>query len=405
MPAVHPIVYSLAVRTPPVREGEIVEVVPEKLVAGGDALTRIDGFPIFVRGLFPDDRATVRLIELKKGFARGELVELMAPGSLRRVSPCPIAETCGGCDWTPLRLDHQLDAKKAILAETLNRVAKLQPADIPPISVHVSPLNYRIRSRLQIDHQKKSVGFFALRSHEVVDVVAECEVLGPLTIRHLDEVKAIALDSAEGEISVFEEGETLHVEAHGERRGAQPIAIEVRDQRYALSTASFFQVNRHLLGVLIDEVRKSAERCRQRETAFDLYGGVGFFAAPLANLFERVVSVEASPSSHPYAMQNGRKNIDARQEDVERFLERVHERPDFTMIDPPRAGAAPGVIEAIARMTRERICYLSCDPVTFARDVARLWRRGWRFESLAVVDLFPNTHHIETLSSFILERR
>ena len=129
--------------------GDEITIAPTELVAGGAALARIDGFPIFATNIYPGDVAHVRVTEVKKGFARAELVRVITPSTLRRAAPCPIAEECGGCDWTALRLDAQLLAKKRILTESLRRIGKIN--DYPTIAIHPSPLNYRMRSRLHRD--------------------------------------------------------------------------------------------------------------------------------------------------------------------------------------------------------------------------------------------------------------
>jgi len=132
--------------------------------------------PVFTADIFPGDVARVRIVELKKGFARGELIAIDSPSSLRRAAPCPIAEECGGCDWTALRLDAQLEAKKRILTESLRRIGKFDLTTLPPITLHPSPLNYRLRSRLHRDGD--AVGFYATESHRVVPLAHECEVVG-----------------------------------------------------------------------------------------------------------------------------------------------------------------------------------------------------------------------------------
>src|SRR5438105_1659421 len=154
--------------------GQEIVVEPAELVAGGAALARVDGFPIFATNVFPGDVARVRLLEVKKGFAHADLVELIQPSALRRAAPCPIANECGGCDWTALRLDAQLRAKERILRESLRRIGKIY--ELPDITLHPSPLNYRLRSRLHRDGDK--VGFFAIRSNDVVPLARECEVVG-----------------------------------------------------------------------------------------------------------------------------------------------------------------------------------------------------------------------------------
>ncbi|HEX6178403.1 MAG TPA: TRAM domain-containing protein, partial [Thermoanaerobaculia bacterium] len=129
------------------KAGDEITISASEVVAGGDAIARVDGFPIFASNVFPGDVAVVRLYEVKKGYAKADLVRLVDPSPLRRAEPCPIADECGGCDWTALRLDAQLDAKKRILTESLRRIGKFDLAALPPIAIHASPLNYRIRSR------------------------------------------------------------------------------------------------------------------------------------------------------------------------------------------------------------------------------------------------------------------
>jgi 23S rRNA (uracil1939-C5)-methyltransferase len=142
-----------------------------------------------------------------------------------------------------------------------------------------------------------------------------------------------------------------------------------------------------------------AARVKKRTTAIDLYAGVGFFTVPLARLFERVIAVEGSPISARYARLNAPPNAKVVEASVERHVQTLAD-VDFVFLDPPRAGARREVIDAVGRNAKEGIAYLSCDPVTFARDASRLIASGWRLSTLDLLDLFPNTHHVETLSFF-----
>jgi tRNA/tmRNA/rRNA uracil-C5-methylase (TrmA/RlmC/RlmD family) len=355
-----------------VNVGEEITIEPAELVAGGDALARIDGFPIFTANIYPGDVALVRLTEVKKGFARAELLRILRPSAMRRVAPCPIAEQCGGCDWTALRLDEQLEAKKRILSESLRRIGKIHAH--PTIAIHPSPLNYRLRSRLH--REGDAVGFYAMGSHRVVPLAPECEVVGTETAKHP------------------QEGETWEIDGHL-IPGDQDVTITVDRFRYRLSTSSFFQVNRHLLSTMIRLVSAQAACVHDKRVAIDLYAGVGFFTLPLAEIFERVVAVEGALAR--YLQENVPANVDVMDAAVENFDIRD---ADFIFLDPPRAGTRRDVIDAIARHTREIVCYLSCDPVTFSRDASRLIASGWRLATLDLLDLFPNTHHVETLASF-----
>jgi 23S rRNA (uracil1939-C5)-methyltransferase len=361
-----------------VQVGDEITITPTELVAGGDAIARVDGFPVFASNVFPGDVARVRLYEVKKGFAKADLVELVTPSALRRLAPCPVANECGGCDWTALRLDHQLAAKQRILSESLRRIGKFDVGALPDINIHPSPLNYRLRSRLHRDGD--AVGFYAMRSNRVVPLAKECEVVGVATAEEPEEGEQWELD-----------GELV--------RDERELTITVDAYTYRLHTRAFFQVNRHLLGTMLHLVTAHASRVQNRQRAADLYAGVGFFTVPLARLFERVTMIEGSPIATRYARMNVPKNVRVIAASVEHAIRDMRD-VDFTFLDPPRAGARQEVLSVVGERTKEIIAYLSCDPVTFARDASRLIASGWRLSTLDLLDLFPNTSHVETLSSF-----
>jgi 23S rRNA (uracil1939-C5)-methyltransferase len=371
--------------------GDILTVTPTELVAGGDAIARIDGFPVFASNVFPGDVARVQLYEVKKGFAKAELVELVTPSPWRRAQPCPVAHECGGCDWTALRLDKQLEARRKILVESLRRIGKLDPAGLPEIAIHPSPLNYRLRSRLHDDGH--AVGFFAMRSNRVVPLPVECEVVGVKTARKFGGASSGGATShGEEDRQIWETDRELVLDE-------RELTLTVDSFTYRLDSRAFFQVNRHLLGTMLRLVASHAARVKNRGTAVDLYGGVGFFTLPIARLFDRVTMIEGSPVATRYARLNVPRNVKVISAPVE---QKMHTMPavDFTFLDPPRAGTTRDVVSTVAERTKEIIAYLSCDPVTFARDASRLIASGWRLSTLDLLDLFPNTHHVETLSSF-----
>lgn len=389
---------------PPVAAGELIEITAMKLVAGGESIARVGTFPLFIPALYPGDTAEVEVTEVRKGFGRGKVIRLLRASPWRRAQPCPIADECGGCDWTALRLDRQLEAKREILLDSLQRVGKFDPLSIPVVHLHPSPLNYRTRSRLQISPgPDRSIGFFAARTNRVVPLAAECEVVGPEIIAHLDDLRQAALISDSASIETFESGSSLTISTNPS--DDVPVSLRVRNFEYQLSTAAFFQVNRHLLGTMIDLVTAHASRTIARRRAIDLYAGTGFFTLPLGLIFEQVTGVESSSVSHRYGRLNATRlsNVRMVRENVEHFLSK-NQKADFVLVDPPRAGLAAGVAERLSSLDAEMICYLSCDPVTYSRDASRLGRHGWVLHSLDLLDLFPNTHHIETLSSFIRER-
>src|SRR5512133_3096245 len=238
-------------RTPPVTPGARLTVQPESLVAGGDAICRVDGFPLFVPGIYPGDVAQVEVVEVKKGFGRGQLVELLTPSPQRRADPCPVSDECGGCDWAELRLDAQLEAKRGILLDSLRRVGKFDPASLPAVRLHASPLNSRLRSRLHADMADPwRVGFYARRSNDVVPLSTQCEIVGPALLGSLAALGGVARNGAIIDAFESSHGFSFATRSDEDAKGV-PVALEAGGHTYTLSTTTFFQVNRHLLGRLL----------------------------------------------------------------------------------------------------------------------------------------------------------
>src|ERR1041384_1601149 len=252
------------------RVGDEIVVTPGELVAGGAALARVDGLPIFIVNVYPGDVARVRISEVKKGFSRAELMAIETPSPLRRAAPWPIAEECGGCDWTALRLDAQLKAKERILRESLRRIGKF--SSIPEIAIHPSPLNYRLRSRLHRDGD--AGGFYAMNWNRVVPLVPECEVVGVETAKSCGGQAPSPVRTGAGACPPLELWEI---------DGRIITEGELTIHGYVVGTDAFFQVNRHLLDTMLELVANIAKKTSG--TAIDLYSGAGFFSVPLAKHF------------------------------------------------------------------------------------------------------------------------
>ncbi|HEX8119396.1 MAG TPA: hypothetical protein VF521_19110, partial [Pyrinomonadaceae bacterium] len=173
-------------------------------------------------------------------------------------------------------------------------------------------------------------------------------------------------------------------------------------ETYRFDAGCFFQINHALLGPLVEEgLRGTADG---GETALDLYSGVGLFTLPLARRFGRVVAVEGNPASVRYARRNLSDSLltNARVEtdavgDWLAHHARDLGRADFVLLDPPRAGAEPEAVRGIIDLRPAHVSYVSCDPATLARDLRLLLDAGYRIDSLRAFDMFPQTHHVETV--------
>ncbi len=436
-----------------------MELTIEKLVYGGDGLARIEGEDrrktVFVPLVLPGERVEATAVEEHPGFARARLDRVITPAPERTSPPCPYFSECGGCHYQQATYEAQLSYKKTILRETVERIAKIA---LPEIIAHPSPpLHYRNRTRMKLSpimnlDARFVLGYYRLASHALLPV-KECPISSPLINRAIEAIWTLAatheLPPGLGEVEFFanHDDTSLLVEflidpKFGERQlrafakelksalpeiagiaalprprstetavaapeldsapsgkplmlaGVASLQYRVGDHSYRVSAGSFFQTNRFHTQTLLDLVASEASG----RLALDLYAGVGLFTVPLAKTFERVTSVEASPASFRDLVANAPENVKPMEASTESFLANLRgSKPDLVVADPPRAGLGKRVAAGLIKMAAKRIVYVSCDPSTLARDLPALTSAGYRIQQAQVVDLFPQTFHIETV--------
>lgn len=380
---------------------EIIEVEVERILPGGMGLAHANGKTVFVSLAAPGDRLRVQVEREQGNVLFASVVEILAPSPVRVEPPCPYFGRCGGCDFQQLTYEAQLAAKTEIISDCLQRIGRLD--QMPEFMVHPSPHNwrYRVRATWQIDREQQQIGYYERGSRRVCDV-AECAVLLPELQQTLERVRATEwsefpidlkhLDAVIGEDDVslapsFAEFDT------------NELSLRVGNEVYHYNAEAFFQINPALLPELIEFALSDAGGA----TALDLYCGVGLFTLPLARRFVKVIGVEANPVATRFAKRNlehaGLTNARVVTATVAGWV-RTNSRSgdvDFVLLDPPRAGAESIVIKGILDLGPARISYVSCDPATLARDLKKLIAGGYAIESLAGFDLFPQTHHVETV--------
>ncbi len=379
---------------------EELEVVVEKLVAGGDGFARSEGLPIFVPRSAPGDRLRVRITESKSDYARAEIVEVLAPGPGRRPAPCPHFEACGGCDLQHLEDPLQLRYKVAAARETLERLGGLSlPERIETIAAN--PWGYRIRARLHCERLEAGVrvGYRERGSHRLVAVeccpilVPELEALLAELPERLRESSPRRLDLAAGDDGLA----TAPVVA-GIPRGR--VSRRIGEFDYSFDARCFFQPHGELLSRLVEAVVGEW----RGERAFDLFSGVGLFALPLARRYGRVVAVEGDRVAARYLQINARAaraaNVETAAHAVETWMRNLPEDADRLVVDPPRPGLGRGVRAAMLARPPRRLTYVSCHTAALARDLREL-TRAYRLERLAFVDLFPQTGHLEAVAQLV----
>jgi 23S rRNA (uracil1939-C5)-methyltransferase len=416
------------------------------------------GKAVFVPFVLAGEKIEAALTEEKPGFARAQASEILEPSPHRTQPPCPHFSRCGGCHYQHAGYDHQLEIKKEILRENLRRIAKIE-LDCA-IEVHPSPpWNYRNRSRLQVrTHPEFAAGYFKFASHELLPV-EDCPISSPLVNRGIaalwrsgrsgkavegvreveffanaDDTRMLleflcAPEARRAAVRAWAEElcaampEIAGVVAFREPQkgvqvplvtvGASELTYQTKTAAYRISAGSFFQTNRFLIDELVNIVTAD----RSGELAFDLYAGVGLFSTALACNFRHIDSVESSQTAVNDLQYNLHSSGKAVHSATEQYLAELGDagrvghsaavlpqllrKPDLAVVDPPRGGLEERVARLLASAGAPRVTYVSCDPATLARDLVPLQAAGYRVEQVHLVDLFPQTYHLESVVQLV----
>lgn len=375
----------------------------EKIVPRGLGLAFAENLTLLVPFAAPGDELRVSIRETKKRTAFADIVTVSRSGPRRVSPPCELYGKCGGCDMQHLEYKAQLDVKKGFVRDCLERLGKIKfDGEIKMIACP-QPFEYRSRARWHLDRQRRTLGYFARESHDVVDVT-HCPILTPGLQSSLEYLRestnwdAILSDKATLEAASGEAGR-VSITSSEDGEPAAELSFTVAGETYSFSAEAFFQANKFLIGELIEAALCDAKG----DTAIDLYSGVGLFTLPLARRFAKVIAVEDDPESAILAQ----KNIDNARLDsvrliaksVEQFLrQNTTTHIDFLLLDPPRAGTAKNVVAKIAELKPLTISYVSCEPSILARDLRLLVDAGYNIDSITALDMFPQTHHVETVA-------
>ena len=421
------------------KRGDVLDVLIEKGVYRGRGLGRPGGRVVLVPRAHPGDRVRVRLTEVHPGWVEGALVEVLDPSPERRPSPCPYAARCGGCAYQDSSYEAQLRLKESVLRESLARAGAPWEG---PVAVHASAeMGWRLRASLHFATGEGGLrlGLQEEGTRRVVDVEACLQLSERMNwaarsvrdalldrrslwprLRGLGLLESpdggrllgwleTALDPAEAVALASLAGRLPELDGFGVATGRRlqwlhgPAHVEASVAGLVLRAhvRSFFQANRFLVEPLAQTVLELVPRGRSR--VIDLYAGVGLFALPLAARGEpAVLAVEwartAAEDARWGARRNGLAQVQVVEGDVATALAGVGaEAGEPILLDPPRTGVGPEVVSLLAGRAAETIVYVSCDPPTLGRDLARFGERGYRPDTVHLFDLFPDTFHVETV--------
>jgi 23S rRNA (uracil1939-C5)-methyltransferase len=411
---------------------EIIDLPLTAMAHGGMALGRHKGQVVFVPYAIPGEAVRVEIVETAAHWAKARLIKVLEPSPHRVEPPCPHfgPDRCGGCQFQHIAYEAQVEFKRQVVIDQLARVGGLREANVLDIIAAAEPWSYRNQAQFNVTPEGR-LGFLTADSHRVVPV-KECLILDSL----LDDLWA-ALDmewpqlyrlslrcgSATGDLmAVFEldhyEDFDIEVDfpvscvlllADGEvvvLVGDSYLTEHVAGRDYRISAGSFFQVNTAGAEVLVALAREYLAPAGD-ETLVDLYCGGGLLGLAVADCVKRVVGVEADPSAAIDFRYNARglHHVELLEGQVETVLSHLEGGVDLLVLDPPRSGAGRRVVSEVVRLSPRRVVYVSCDPATLARDARHLIESGYRLQAVQLVDLFPQTYHIEAVALFIQEAR
>jgi 23S rRNA (uracil1939-C5)-methyltransferase len=375
-------------------------VTIERILPGGVGLAHADGKTVFVSLSAAGDKVRVRVDREQGTVLFASIIEILEPSPQRIEPPCPYFGRCGGCDFQQLTYEAQLKAKAEIIRDCLHRIARLE---VPQVTVVPSPTpwHYRARATWQLDADQQAMGYYERGSRRVCDV-AECAVLVPQLQETLEDVRGnrqnTPVDLKHLDAVVGDSGVSLSPSF--DRFQTTELKLNVNEETYSYNAEAFFQVNQSLLPDLIHCALEGATG----DSALDLYCGVGLFTLPLARRFKKVVGVESNSVATRFAKRNlqhaqlsNASILTANVADWIRSRSVKEGAFEFVLLDPPRAGAESAVINGIIDLAPSRIVYVSCDPATLARDLKKLIAQEFEVESVTGFDMFPQTHHVETV--------
>ena len=451
----------------PVAKGDKVELAVEGLGHSGEGVARLQGFTVFVPFALPGERVTAAIEEVKKNYARARLKAIVEASPDRVDPLCPVFWRCGGCQLQHMAYHAQLAAKRQRVIDALARIGGLSGVPVRETIGMADPWHYRNKAQLPVGMAggRLAGGFFAPGTHDIVPIDAcliqraennaavkaalaaavEAEIpaydeqTGKGVLRHI----LCRVGTASGEVMVLlvtataELPEGRRIVRHlrekipnlasvqqninpartnvilGSRTrllwGRETITERVCGLEFDVSAASFFQINTVQAEVLYGIVQEYAG-LTGTETLADVYCGTGTIALCLAPRAKEVIGIEEAEAAVRDARQNARRNGIANASflagDAAEVLPRLVEdglRPDVVVLDPPRAGCARQVLDALAKVAPRRIVYVSCDPASLARDLAILSAAGFSVREAQPVDMFPQTSHVECVA--LIERK
>lgn len=439
------------------QQGQLVELAITDFNHTGEGVGRFDGRVVFVPDTVIGDRVLVRLLHVKPKFAHGQLHQLLAPSPQRIRPRCIVADKCGGCQWQHVDYALQLEAKRNLVIQDLERIGEFCQPPVDPVLPAMDDLNYRNKATFPIKRSptgQVQIGYYQKGSHHLINL-NQCPIQDARLHPLLAEVKQAIQNQG---WSIYNEqshqGKLRHLALRiGRRTGEMLLTLVSREKipqlkqqaqlwlerypglvgvllnlnsdrtnaifgtetycmagqpylreefaglQFYIHSTTFFQVYTEqaeaLLQVIIAELHLQGN-----EILVDAYCGIGTLTLPLAKRVKQAIGLEIQLAAVEQALQNASlneiENVEFHAGEVEQLLPRLALSPQIVLLDPPRKGCDATVLETLKQLRPQRIVYVSCNPSTLARDLKLLCGdRTYQLDRVQPADFFPQTAHVE----------
>lgn len=387
-------------------EGEVLTLRAGPIVFGGASLAHLeDGRVAFISFAAPGELVEATVDRVHGDYIEASVVAVIEPSADRVAPPCALFGECGGCQLQHMAYPAQLRAKEDVVREQIRRIGHLDDSVVRPIVGAANPWAYRNHLRFSTGRMYGDIGFIRRRGRGLLKVET-CPIADPWLNERLPELQGhgrglhqvqMRRSPATGDFLVFPEVPGVPFET-----GQTTYRERLAGHDFRVQASAFFQVNAaqaEQMARLVGESLPISGRL-----LVDAYAGVGTFAVIFADRFDHVIAIEESHQAVADAAVNivATPNVEMRAGKVEDVLPFLDLAPDAVLLDPPRPGCAPAVLESIAKFRPGRVVYVSCNPATLARDLRVLVDAGYGLDHVTPLDMFPQTGHIECVSQLTL---
>jgi len=445
------------------KQGRLVEVAITDLSDTGDGVGRFGERVVFVPDTVVGDRISARLLRVKPQYGFGKLQEVITPSADRTRPSCIVADKCGGCQWQHIGYESQLEAKRNLVIQALERIGGISGPPVDAVLAGDSALGYRNKSTYPVglsSIQKVQTGYYQKGSHQIVNL-NQCPVqdtrLNPLLAEvkqdiqkrgwrvynenhHRGQVRHLSLRIGRrtGEMLltlVVKDWDLPEIEAQAKewlKRYPQLVGVSLNcnpdrtnaifgaqtrciagksflrevfaELEFQIRPDTFFQVNTEVAELLLQEIIGQLN-LQGNEVLVDAYSGIGAMSLPLAKLVQEVIGLEVQPEAVEQAKTNAIlnqiTNASFLMGEVENLLPQLPVTPDIVLLDPPRKGCDRAVLDSLLQIQPSRIVYVSCKPATLARDLKLLCAGGYQLVRVQPADFFPQTAHVESAAFLV----